>query len=520
VSDGDRRGVAPPLGGFLGAAPSGPIVAREEEVSRLLSLLDEVVRGEGRLVMLAGEPGVGKTRLAQEVTVGGRARGFQVASGRCYEPERSVPYYPFLEVLTVLSEGVPAGLRAEAPRRWPYLERLLPDRPREVSGSEMGAQDVQQRLFWAVSGFLQAAAESAPVAVLLDDLHWADESSLRLLQHVARQTRGSRVLLVGTYRDVEVGRQNPLERLLRDLHRDGMLEEMTVRRLEEEGTGALAAAVLGTTEVPGELAQLVHAHTDGHPFFTQEVMRALVERGDVFLRDGNWDRWAMEDIEVPQSVRSAIGERVSRLSDQTQTVLHEASVLGQAFGFEELWRMGKRSEEEVEEALEEVLTAMLIRVSGRDEYSFNHALTQQTLYAELTPRRRRRLHAAAGEALEQLPERERRRRAAQIARHFLEADDRERALPFAMLAGDEAEAVYAHDEAEQQFRIAVELARDGHDQAREKQRRCGSLAGSSGRQASMTRRWRHSSRRERCAGRPATSRVKHALPNRLPGSTI
>jgi tetratricopeptide (TPR) repeat protein len=417
--------------------------------------------------MLAGEPGVGKTRLAQEVTVAARARGFLVASGRCYEPERSVPYYPFLEGLTTVYDGTLASIRADVHRRWSYLEWLLPNRPQALSGTEMGGQDVQQRLFWAVSGFLRAVATAAPVALLLDDVQWADESSLKLLQHMARQTRGSRVLLLGTYRDIEVGRQQQLERTLHDLHREGLLEEIRVRRLEQDGTAALAAALLGETEVSSEFAKLVHEHTDGNPFFTQEVMRALVERGDVFYRDGSWDRLAVEEIEIPRSVRSAIGERVSRLNEQAQEILHEASVLGQAFDFDDLWRIGKRTEEGVEEALEDALGAMLIRPTGKDEYTFNHALTQQTLYAELAPRRRNRLHAQVGEALAELPEAARRPRAAQIAWHFLQADKSDRALPFAILAGDEAEAVFAHGEAENQYRTALELARELGDRDRE-----------------------------------------------------
>jgi tetratricopeptide (TPR) repeat protein len=189
-----------------------------------------------------------------------------------------------------------------------------------------------------------------------------------------------------------------------------------------------------------------------------------VERGDVFQRDGVWDRRAVQEIEVPRSIRSAVGERVSRLSDQTQGVLHEASVLGQVFGFDDLLAMSGRAEEEVEEALDEALAAMLIRATSDDVYAFNHALTQQTLYSGLSPRRRNRWHAAIGEALECLPESTRRQRAAQIAWHFLQADRAERALPFTLLAGDEAEAVYAHSEAAQHYHTALDLAQDLNDQ--------------------------------------------------------
>lgn len=457
---------APPVGGFLGAVPAAPIIARQDEVAHLLRVLDDVERRGGRLIMLAGEPGVGKTRLAQEVALATDTGGFLVASGRCYEVEQSVPYYPFLEALTRLHADTLPSIRATVPQTWPYLESLLPGRPRAVGTSDMGGQDAQQRLFWAVSGFVEAAAVTAPVALLLDDLHWADDSSLKLLQHLARQTRGSRVLLLGTYRDTEVGRLHPLQRTLHDLHREGLLEEVQVRRLDQEGTARLTAVLLGSTAVSNEFAQLVHEHTEGNPFFTQEVIRALVARGDVFRQDRGFDRQAIQEIQVPRSIRSAVGERVSRLSCRAQDVLHEASVLGQVFGFDDLCAMGKRTEEEVEEALDEAIGAVLVRATRGDEYAFNHALTQQTLYSELSPRMRRRLHAAVGDALEHLPESERRPRAAQIAWHFLHAGRAERALPFTMLAGDEAEAVYAHSEAEQHYRTALDLAQDPSDQRR------------------------------------------------------
>jgi tetratricopeptide (TPR) repeat protein len=325
-------------------------------------------------------------------------------------------------------------------------------------GSEIVGHDVQQVLFWAVSGFLKALAAISPVALLLDDLHWADESTLKLFQHLARHLRADRALLLGTFRDVDVAQQHPLGRVLRDLHRDGLLEEVMVRRLTREGTAALAAAILGETDISDEFAGLLHRHTDGNPFFTQEVIRALVERGDVFVRDGVWDRRAVEEIAIPRSIRSAVGERVGRLGVVAREILREASVLGQAFAFADLQAMGDRSEEEVEGALDAAATAGLVRVAGVDDFAFGHALVRQVLYEELSPRARRRLHRVAGEALERLPDAVRRRRAAELAWHFQRASVPERALSYSVLAGDGAEAVFAHAEAEQHYRTALELA--------------------------------------------------------------
>ncbi|MGH2517627.1 MAG: ATP-binding protein, partial [Ktedonobacterales bacterium] len=461
-----------PIGGFLGALPSGPLVARDGEMSQALAAADMVMSGSGRLVLLTGEPGIGKTRLAQEMTLAVRNRGFLVATGRCYEPEQAVAYYPFLEALAIAAEAAPTAVRAALPQRWPDVLRLIPGgRPDAVGAlaperSVGGGQEEQQRLYWAVTGFVRALAEQRPVALLLDDLHWADSASLALLQHLARHTRASRVLLLGTYRDMEISRQHPLEGALRSLIREQLLERIPVRRLSLAGTAALVAATFGWSEAPPELAPLLHQRTDGNPFFTQEVLHALVERGDVFEQGGHWKRRALEEISVPESVRSAIGERAARLSPPAQEILHEASVLGQSFAFADLLSMSGHTEAELEPALEEATAAGLLRETAGDTYAFNHALTQQALAVEVPARRRRRLHRLAAEALERLPERDRQRRVAEISWHFLEADDAERALPYILRSGDAAEEVFAHSEAERHFTLALDLARELSDRER------------------------------------------------------
>lgn len=462
--------VAPlPVGGFLGARPTGPLVARDAELGRALAAVEAVLGGAGRLVLLAGEPGIGKTRLAQEVSQALRGLGFLVATGSCYEPEQTVAYYPFLEALAAAYNAAPPDLRTATARRWPDIVRLLPDQRREpgnlpVAGSGAAAttpgQDEQRRLHWSVTGFLLELAERRPVALLLDDLHWADAASLALLQHLARHTRAAPVFLLGAYRDVEVRRQHPLEAALRSLGREQLVERIPVRRLSPEGTAALVSVAIGGREVSGEFAALLHQRTDGNPFFTQEVLRALVERGDLYHENGRWERRSLDEIAVPESIRSAIDERVSRLSPSTQHVLQEAGVLGQTFTFSDLQALSGRSESELEASLEEAYLAGLVREMGRDGYSFNHALTQQALYAEVSARRRRRLHRAAGEALERLPERDRERRVPELAWHFLQADDAERARHYALLAGQQAEDVFGYAEAERYYHTALELARE------------------------------------------------------------
>lgn len=455
-----------PIGGFLGSLPSGPLVDREEEMTGIRGALDAVQEGDGRLVLLAGEPGAGKTRLAQEATLLARNRGFLLATGSCYESRQSIPYYPFLDALVTLYGAAPADVRAQMGARWPYLGRLLPEVGGPIRGLGVEGQEEQERLFRAITSFVEEIAAVTPVALLLDDLQWADGSTMDLILHLARHTRAHRVLILGAYRDVDVFRGHPLERALRDLHRDGLLQRISVQRLGREATAALVAANFGQEEVSSEFAELVYRHTEGNPFFTQEVLRALVDRGDIYRENDRWERRDVAELLVPESVRSVIAERLSRVSEAAQEMLFLASVLGQAFAFDDLQAMSGRSEDEVDAVLQEARDAGLVRETDRDLYSFNHALTQQALYAELSGRRKRKLHLAAGEALERLPEHARSERVSELAWHFLEGDDPERALRYALLAGDQATDLFARNEAQRHYRTAMDLAREIGDERR------------------------------------------------------
>jgi predicted ATPase len=260
------------------------------------------------------------------------------------------------------------------------------------------------------------------------------------------------VLLLGAYRDVEVTHRHSLKGVLRDLGRERLLERIAIHRLLPEGTLALIGAVLGTNQVSEEFATLIHDRTEGNPFFTGELLRDLIERGAVY-RDasGHWEQHEIEQITIPEGVRAVMGQRIGHLASQTQDLLTEAAVLGQVFTFDELAGMVGRAEEELERALEEATVAGLIREErGQDRmggaYAFAHVLIQQTLYTELTARRRRRLHLAAGEVMERLPEQARAARSAEMAWHFEAAGD-VRAVSYLVNAAERAATLFAYDHA-------------------------------------------------------------------------
>jgi tetratricopeptide (TPR) repeat protein len=299
------------------------------------------------------------------------------------------------------------------------------------------------------------------------------------------------VLLVGTAREVEARRQQPLASALSDLRRDELVLTIPMQPLASEETTALIGATLGGADgavgdaaaISPPLARLIYHRGEGNAFFTRQLTHALHERGDLQFTEEEWRlrENSVSTDEAPESIRAVIGQRLMRLMPVTQDVLREGSVLGQVFVFGDLQRMNHRGEEVVEEALEEADRAGIVRAGERDEYHFNHALTRDTLYTELSPRRRRRLHRTAADGIEQTPERE--RRAAELAYHLLAADEGERALPYALLAGDQAETIYAHAEAESHYRSALALAQvqGNHSSETQALERLGSVLGVLGR---------------------------------------
>jgi tetratricopeptide (TPR) repeat protein/transcriptional regulator with XRE-family HTH domain len=455
--------MAPAYGSFLGAVPAGPLVGRQSELQRVLAALDAVAGGQRRLVLLTGEPGVGKTRLAQEVMLEAQVRGVRVLTGRCYEQQDSLPFFPFIEALTGALTLASPTLRQEAPRRFPYLGLLLPDLIASPPARE--GEDLRLRILRAVEGFLAALATEAPVALLLDDLHWADNASLDLLLYLARQGHGSRILVLGTDRDVPVGHQHPLEGTLAELVRERLVTEISLRRLSPEGTAALIGTHFGLEGVSDELRDLVHTRAEGNPFFTEEILKALVEQGAIFRSARGWDRRAIGEIAVPRSVHAVVGQRVGRLSTGAQEVLRIASVLGQEWELPELLAAVGQGEETVLQHLDAVLDAGLVeeRWAGpRVRYAFVHALIGHTLYEEIAHYRLRKLHLRVAEALERASD-GRPEGAAAVAQHFLAAEEEGRALPYVLLAGDHAAGLYAHAGAIQHYETALDLLEKAGD---------------------------------------------------------
>jgi class 3 adenylate cyclase/tetratricopeptide (TPR) repeat protein len=445
-------------------------VGREAQLDRLKRLWGEVEAGELRVVLLGGEPGVGKTRLAAELAAGVHARGALVLAGRCDE-DLGVPYQPFVEALRQFIDHVPgAELEGRLGRYRGELARLVPELGERLPGLppalRSDPETERYRLFDAVAAWLGEVSADAPVLLVLDDVHWAAKPTLLLLRHVVHALTPHRLLVVATYRDSEVGRGHPLADLLADLRRVGGVERLPLTGLHEADVAAFIAAAAGhsLSDEESALPRAVWAETEGNPFFVVEVLRHLTESGGVEHRDGRWVITVpVEELGIPEGVRDVVGRRLSRLSEAANRCLTIASIAGLEFDPAVVRAAGGLGEDVLLSALDEAVAARILsEVSGADvRYRFAHALIRATLHDEITAARRVSLHRRVAEAIESIHGEALDDQLPALAHHWARASapaaQAARAIDYATRAGDRALAQLAPDEAAAFYRQAIEL---------------------------------------------------------------
>jgi len=478
----ERPAAATAAGAQAGAFRRGPFAGREKEMAQLKERFEDALSGHGSLVMIVGEPGIGKTRLADELSVYARVRGAQALTGQCYESEGAPPYIPFVEALRQYVNSRPAdALREEMGEGASDLAKLVsevrarvPDIP---STREQEPEAERYRLLDAVASFLVNASTANPLLLILDDLHWADKPSLLLLEHLTRRLEGARILVLGTYRDVELDRRHPLSEVIAGLRRERLYERILLRGLDADGVRAMLAgrgAMSGRPEqyVNPALADALHQQTEGNPFFIEETILHLVAVGALYRKEGQWQiRMSALAEHIPEGVREVIGRRLSRLSEAANEALGHASVLGREFDFDVLQQFCEMGEDKLLSALEETLAAALVteqKTASGVSYRFSHALVQETLYGELSIARKQRLHLRAGRALEQARAGRLEPHVGHLAYHFHQGNDAEKATEYSRQAGDAAARVYAWEEALRHWETALELMEEqgGNDEER------------------------------------------------------
>jgi class 3 adenylate cyclase len=458
-----------PLPEALRGVPRVAYVGREVERGLLELARSEARSGARRVVLLSGEPGIGKTRLASYAALGANADGFAVCWGACSE-DLAAPYEPWIAVCSQLvehaSEAVLAGYVARFGGEVGRLARSLAQRVPDAPGPQSSDPETERfLLFGAVAELLRAVAGAVPLLVVLDDFHWADGQSVALLRHVARSVEQGSVVVVVGYRDTDLGRDDPLTGVLADLRRLEGVERIGLQGLVVEDVAAMTAAAAGH-ELDAEgvaLAGEIAAETDGNPFFVGEILRNLSESGLVVF-DEQRGRWRVDrgsGVALPESVREVVERRVAALGDQTREMLTAAAVIGRGFDLALLARMVEIGEGELLEALERAVAASLLTEStdrvGR--FSFAHALINHTLYEGLGATRRARMHLQVAEALEDLYGRHSEEQLAELALHWRLATvsvDKQKAAGYSLRAGKRALESLAPSEAAKLFGDALE----------------------------------------------------------------
>ncbi|HEY5650801.1 MAG TPA: AAA family ATPase [Acidimicrobiia bacterium] len=430
----------------LGRRPAA-FVGRHDAIASLDRAFDDLDRQF--LVAISGEPGIGKTALVGQWAIGAHAGGATVLVGAA-PPEGVAPYQPFIEAIRPLLKLDPAvkphGLGAA------NLARLMP----ELAGTSTGPpllDDPNTERYVINEAFVgllaSAAGRHGRLVLVLDDLHWADESSIVLLGHLLRHHEAVPVLVVGTYRDTDLDRRHPLAALLRDQRRDRNAVRIDLSGLDPVDVGSLAGSVAGGTPPDAALAVILN-ETEGNPFFIEEIVEHLISEGMVV--DGTWPFDPTVARTIPEGIRETIGRRLDRLTDSAQQLLAAASVIGRSFDVDVLVAVVDSEHTVVERALEEALSANFLTEDRNGEISFSHALIRQTILDEISHLRRTRLHRAVGEALAEggaSPD--------QLVLHWLEAREYSKALRSSLRAMRDAEAVAAQSAVIKHAGIALEL---------------------------------------------------------------
>jgi class 3 adenylate cyclase/tetratricopeptide (TPR) repeat protein len=467
----DPSASRPSLPARLASAVSSTFVGREDEHEQLAAAWKAIVGGGlGRMMLLAGEPGIGKTTLAARFASEVYDQDALVVYGRSDE-DLGVPYQPWIEALTPLVATTPESvLSAHVAARGAHLARLVPDTATRLgaevpAGSDADADAERFVLFGCVTDLLERVSDLQPVLVVLDDLHWADRATVQLLRHLATAPQPMRVGVLGTFRDTDVVSGDPVSELLAGLHREGGAHRIVLRGLTDLDVLAMLELVAGheMTDDGVALRDALVAETAGNPFFVGEILRHLAESGALTQRDDG--RWVADpDLRaagLPVSVREVIGRRLATLGPDTERVLALGAVIGRDFDLGLLAAVVQMDEDTVLDVCETAVTAAVLHPTEVPErYTFAHALIEHTLYEGLSPTRRARAHRAVAEAIEATLGDDPDARAGELAYHWAAAvqpTDTAKAVHYAQIAGDRALAQLAPDDAVRRYGQALEL---------------------------------------------------------------
>jgi predicted ATPase/KaiC/GvpD/RAD55 family RecA-like ATPase len=450
------------------AAREIPLIDRVEELNVLKEAVYRAVHGDGGVVFIHGEAGIGKTRLLREVGAYAQSRGVQVLHGRCpalFRIDGVPPYIIWKEVIKdYLETCTPEQLYrvigfhpAEIAKLVPELGQKLRSVPQSFA---ISPEQEQNRLFEAVSQFITNISREIPLLVVLDDLQWTDPSSLLLLHYLARGMQRTPLLLLCAYRSSDVGEKHPLTPVLADLNRERLPQEIQLKRMSLDNVSEMIKNILEQDDIPEEFCKLVYDKTGGNPFFAEEIVKSLKEEGVIYKEETKWKFREVSAVEFPKSVKNVLKTRLSRLDEDCQNILTMASFIGNDFTLEALCAVTHIEEDRLLKLVDDLFKTGLIKeqvIRGEGICSFADILVRDVVYEDVSPLSRKKIHRAVGSALEEVYVEAIDEHYGELASHFIEGGDKERALNYFLKAAEKAQKVYAHSEAFSYLQHALEI---------------------------------------------------------------
>lgn len=484
-----QTGLAPRRTGAITDAQSllerivrGKMIGRAHELEQLKEQWDHVSLGEPgakHLVLVSGEAGIGKTRLLRELRVYASLREGNVLYSEAREQDSGAPYALIATLLRnyvreqsakilrgQLSGFIAGEIVKLAPQLTEKLGSIQPNPPLEPAAE-------RARMLEQITNFILAVGHTRPTLLLLDDLNFADPGSLEILETLLKHAAGTSILIAGAYRDVALSYNHPVSRFINARSASGTVSAITLRRLPQPAVKEMLEALLGNS-VSRKFVRSIYDATEGNPLFVEEVIKSLVVDGQIQLKDGRWEQRNTSLLHVPGSIKAVLGKRLDHIKPQTLDMLRLAAVIGRRFGLDLLLAASPYDDDVIQWTIEEALRAELIEVVKVVDqplphtaetdivvyYQFQHALIRETLYEELRPLRRRRLHRRVAEAMQQLAQSRPQINAAILAQHLIDAALDEQAVPSLTQAGQRAAQVYANQEAVDYFSQALEILED------------------------------------------------------------
>ena len=458
---------------FAAQTHQSPFVGREQERSELRVALADATSGRGRICLISGEAGIGKTRLCTEISLEAERNGLAVLVGHCSEQE-SIPYLPFVEILETWvdrwdsADDLRRAMGEEGPelaRLLPKLRRIIPDLPPPL---ELAAEQARRQLFNSFSNFIARRSREQPTIIVLEDLHWADDSTLALLNHLAQRHSNLPMLIIGTRREDEVDLSPSLSRTLEAMIRGRLATQLRLEGLPSSEVEQLIQGLSGKAP-PAAVVSGILAETEGNPFFVEELFRHLEEEDRLYDPAGQFHtELKIEQLEVPRNLRLVVGRRLGRLGDATAKILAVAAVIGRSFAFELLEAAaGANTDTLIKtdallDSLDEAHRVGVIRSSTQfpdARFEFSHELIRQAILTELSVARLRRLHLVVAETIERIYSDTLEDLHAELAHHYAQTTNTWKAVSHFHLAGQQAAGRSAHAEAISFLNSSLELLR-------------------------------------------------------------